>query len=510
MKNAWILLPVLVPAVTGAALAAASFREHLAGGNTGPGDQKGFVPENTRGLHALVGTVLVLSALVAVGGAWLWGGSLTLFPLVDGIPLYFQIDDVGRLFVTVVSLVWLAAAVYAFSYMEKEGDQKRFFGFYLLVYAILVGQEFAGNLLTMYLFYELMTLASVPLVLHSGTREAVMAALKYLFYSLCGAYLGLFGIYTLSRFCDTLAFQPGGSLNPVLAQGNRGLLLAAMFATVLGFGAKAGMLPLHGWLPTAHPQAPSPASAVLSGVIVKSGVLAILRAEYYVAGPDLIRGSWVQEAWMILALATVFMGSLLAFREPVLKKRLAYSTVSQVSYILFGLALLAPTAMEGALLHVVFHAVVKCALFLSAGVLLSKWGITRVEELAGLGKKQPLLVWSYTLASLALIGIPPASGFVSKWYLAQGALESQTGVFRYLGPAVLLVSAFLTAGYLLPVTVKAFFPGESRIPERFGERVDMRMLAPLAVLALLAVLMGPFPGPVLELTGRIAALAAGR
>lgn len=281
--------------------------------------------------------------------------------------------------------------------------------------------------------------------------------------------------------------------------GHRDLVLAVVFVMIVGFGVKAGMLPLHAWLPAAHPVAPSPASAVLSGVIVKSGVLALIRGVYYIVGPEFIRGTWVQYTWMTLTLLTVFMGSLLAFREKTLKKRLAYSTVSQVSYILFGLSLLAPTALAGALLHTVVHAEVKCGLFLTAGVFLYRFGYTKVEQLAGMGKKMPVVLWCYTLLSLALIGIPPTGGFLSKWYLAEGALQSGTGVFAWLGPVVLLVSALLTAGYLLPVTMKGFFPGEEWDGKNFKgknlkkEKLPCSMVIPLVVLAALSLLAGLFP-----------------
>lgn len=281
-----------------------------------------------------------------------------------------------------------------------------------------------------------------------------MAALKYLFYSLCGAYCALFGIYFLYQYCDTLTFTAGGTLNRALAAGNEGILLTAVFLMLVGFGAKAGMLPLHSWLTAAHPAAPAPASAVLSAVIVKGGVLAVIRTVYYIVGPAFLKGTWVQTAWMSLSLLTVFMGSMLAYREKVFKKRLAYSTISQVSYILFGLSLLNPVGMTGALLHVVFHAGVKCALFLTAGIFIFRTGKTRVDEYAGIGKRMGVTLWCYTFASLALIGIPPFGGFTSKWYLAQGALQSETGIFRVLGPAVLLISALLTAGYLLPITIR--------------------------------------------------------
>lgn len=283
-----------------------------------------------------------------------------------------------------------------------------------------------------------------------------------------------------------------------LAQEHSAILLVAVFAMILGFGAKAGMLPLHAWLPAAHPVAPSPASAVFSGILVKGGVLAVIRTVYYIVGPQFLRGTWVQTAWMIIALFTVFMGSMLAYREPVFKKRLAYSTVSQVSYIMFGLSLLSPLGLTGALLHSVFHAVIKTVLFLTAGVFLVECGKTRVSEFAGIGKRMPKTLWCYTFAALALVGIPPASGFISKWYLAQGALKAEVGIFGWLGPVVLLVSALLTAGYLLPITMKGFFPGK----EAEAENVTVQepaalMLVPLAILSALTIILGVLPNPLI-------------
>lgn len=326
-----------------------------------------------------------------------------------------------------------------------------------------------------------------------------MGGLKYLFYSLCGAYMVLLGIYFLYKYADTLNFTAGGTLNRELAAGNEKVLLVIVFFMILGFGVKAGMFPMHAWLPTAHPVAPAPASAVLSGLIVKAGVLGVIRTVYFLFGKSFIKGTWVQTAWLILVLITIFMGSMLAYREKVMKKRLAYSTVSQVSYILFGLALLEPSAMTGALLHVVFHAFIKVTLFLSAGAIIYKTGKTNVDEMTGIGKEMPVTIWCYTFASLALIGIPPASGFISKWYLATGALESGTGIFTWLGPVVLLISALLTAGYLLPVTIKGFLPGADFDYKNLQKKEpNLWMLIPLIIFAALSIFLGIFPNPLTE------------
>lgn len=430
---------------------------------------------------------------------------LSLLSLGENLKIYFHIDNLGRMFAAIVLLVWTLAGFYSFEYMKHEKEEKRYFGFFVMVYGVLLALCFSGNLITFYLFYEMMTLLSFPMVLHSRTKEAMSGGLKYLFYSLCGAYMVLLGIYFLNKYASTLDFMAGGSLNSGLASANQTLLLVIAFFMILGFGVKAGMFPMHAWLPAAHPVAPAPASAVMSGLIVKMGVLGIIRVVYYVIGTDFIRGTWVQTAWLTLSLITVFMGSMLAYREKVMKKRLAYSTVSQASYILFGLAVLQPEAMTGSMLHVVFHAVIKSCLFLCAGAIIYKTGRTKVDELTGIGKEMPVTIWCFTFASLALIGIPPASGFISKWYLAIGSLESGIAVFRWLGPVILLVSALLTAGYLLPITVKGFLPGDDFNYGSLKKREALKiMTVPMAILAALAVLLGVFPNP---LTGYLSAIA---
>lgn len=459
-----------------------------------------------------------LCRVVAAGlfGSWLFtlwalfspGEGLSLGQFTKQVEIALRVDGISCLFAGLTATVWLLVGIYSFSYMTHEEREHEFFGCYLIVLGVLVGLDFSANLITFYLFYEAMTLTSLPLVLHERTKEAVMAGLKYLFYSVAGAFLALFGIFFLTSVSGDLTFIPGGVLAAESLAGREGVFLAAVFCMFIGFGTKAGMFPLHGWLPTAHPVAPAPASAVLSGVITKSGVLGIIRVVYYIIGPELIRGSWVQTAWMVLTLMTVFMGSMLAYKEPVLKKRLAYSTVSQVSYILFGLGLLEPMGFVGALSHVVFHSLVKNALFLSAGAVIFTTGWTRVEQMRGLGQIMPKMLIGYTLVSLTLVGIPPTSGFVSKWFLAQGALSSGCGVFSWLGPVVLLVSALLTAGYLLPLTIRGFFPGADFSGQERHEP-SLHMLIPVILLTAAAVLLGCFPTPFLLFLQDVAKLVLG-
>ena len=429
--------------------------------------------------------------------------AFTLFTIAGDLPVFFTADTAGKLFGLLFTFMWLMAAIAAFEYIPHEGAENRYFCFYLLAGSSLSAICYSGNFVTFYIFFEVLSLTSMPLVLHSLTHESIMAALKYLFYSLAGAFLGLFGIFLFASEGNTLPFTPGGciprdALSPVQ--------LTAIFLMILGFGTKAGMFPMHGWLPTAHPVAPAPASAVLSGVITKAGVLGILRIVYYVAGPDMLRGTWVQQAFLALTLITVFMGSMMAYQENILKKRMAYSTVSQVSYVLFGFAAMHPLAFAGALMHVVFHSLVKDTLFLSAGAIILKTGKTKVSNLAGIGKQMPVTLWCFTLVSITLVGIPPTSAFVSKWYLAVGSLASGIPVYSWLGPAILLISALLTAGYLLPISIRGFLPGEE-----FDDKVlpsceaSVLMTGPMIVLTVLAVGLGIWAGPLLDVISRISA-----
>lgn len=435
--------------------------------------------------------------------------SLYLFNLTQSLPVFFKMDRLGMFFAVIISIVWIAAGFFSFEYMKHEGHEKRYYGFYLCVFGVLIALCFAGNFVTFYLFYEMMTLLSLPMVLHNQSHEAIMAGLKYLLYSLVGAYLGLFGLYMIYHYGTTLEFTPGGVLDPALVAGHEGWLLTVAFLMIIGFGVKAGMFPMHAWLPTAHPVAPAPASAALSSIIVKAGVLAIIRVVYYLFGTQFLQGTWVQTVWMALALITVFMGSMLAFREKVLKKRLAYSTVSQLSYILFGLSVMNETAMTGALLHVTAHAFIKCVLFLVAGAIIYQTGITRADQLKGIGKQMPLTIWCYTIVSLGLIGIPPTGGFISKWFLATGALEaggSSIDIMSWFGPVVLLVSALLTAGYLLPITMQGFFPGKEYDYDNHKKMEPSAwMWVPILILTILSVLVGMFPGKLVELFSGIVA-----
>ena len=436
--------------------------------------------------------ILVLAALAVTLGLTAWqlaagAKGITLLTLAPGMDIALGVDGVTRIFGGLIAVMWLLSGISSREYMKHEGHRSRYDCFFLMGEGAMLGVAFASNYITLYLFFEWMTLLTLPLVLHSQTPEAIRAGIKYLLYSFAGAFAGLLGIPFLIRYGTTLSFIPGGVLDPALAEGHEGLLLGVAFAVILGFGAKAGIFPLHAWLPAAHPEAPAPASAILSGVITKAGVIAVIRVIYYQFGTKLLAGTWVQTTLLAIALLTILMGSSMAFQEKLLKKRLAYSTVSQVSYILFGLLLMNTQAVSGSMIHVLCHSIAKDGLFLCAGAIIYRTGKKNVDELTGIGKEMPVVMWGFTLCSLALIGIPPMCGFMSKWYLALGSLESGIPVISWLGPVILLISALLTAAYLLPVVIHGFFPGEGFDYAALEKKEpNLWMLIPIITLAALA------------------------
>ncbi len=484
-----ILLAMLLPAAAGIAVSAA----------------KGPAPGTRRKLYA---AALLATDLLGVC-ILLRGGTLRLFRLTQQVSIAFRADSASKIFMTAVMILYTAVLFYAFEYMEAEERVPVFFAFYMISFGAMLGVCLSENLVTLYLCFEFATLSTVPLVLHEMDREAVQAGLKYLFYSIAGALMGLLGVFFLTWYgTGQAAFVRGGFLDMAKVAGHEKLLLAVIMVTLVGFGTKAGMFPMHGWLPAAHPVAPAPASSLLSGIIAKAGIIAVIRVVYYCVGPDLIRGTWVQTAWMVLAMITIFMGSMMAFKEKVMKKRLAYSTVSQISYIMLGLSFLSPAGLAGAVLHLFAHMASKGCLFLCAGALIRRLGFRKVSDCKGVGQVMPVTMFCFFLASMSLVGIPPFGGFASKWYLAAAAIGSGIPGFRIAAPVILLVSALLTAGYLFPVMVEAFFPGEGYdFRKENAQRVDSaafhqgksgrvsaegsaRMLAPMIVLVCVALLVG--------------------
>ncbi len=446
-----------------------------------------------RGLR--LGLCIGSQTLTLAGCVWiaLRPASLELWHLNDMLGIAFASDSIGSLFAILVSFGWLIVGIYSIRYLDEyqHGKETRFLVFYMLSQGTLLAMCYAGNFFSMYLFFDLISLISMPLVLQNGGKASIKAGLKYLFYSVAEAIIVLTGILLVCRNggLNSLNFVPGGT--EITATPS---VLWGIFLMCVGFAARAGLYPLHGWLPSAHTAAPSPASAVLSGLIEKAGGLALIRVLYYLISPNSVSGTWVQTTLIILALISVLMGSVMAYREQLFKGRLAYSSISQLSYVLLGVSLLSRQALAGALLQVVFHALVKIALLLSAGAVIHNTGKTQVPQLRGIGKQMPLTMGFFTLAALSLIGIPPTGGFLSKWHLCLAAMDSKSGVFTWLIPLVLLTSALLTAAYLLPISADAFFPGKDCLPGEDEVVAKDRpiMWIPIALLAVAALVLGMF------------------
>lgn len=470
--NILILLPVLIPIIAGIIIN----------------------KQNIKSIHRIVYGITGLNLLVLLGILSLEDRSLELLRINEFIYIKFNIDQVSSFFTILVSTIWILVAFYALKYMDHEGNEGRFFRFFMISLGVIIALGFSGNMISFYVFYELMTLITYPLVVHSGTREAMKAGIKYLIYSFFGAALVLIGIIASSYYGISGDFIPGGILDISKVNNIRDFMLLIYVLSFVGFGSKAGMFPLHTWLALAHPVAPAPASGLLSGLITKAGVLGILRITYFIFGPDFIRGSWAQTLVLILTIFTIFMGSMLALRSKLLKERLAYSSISQVSYVLFGLALLNMEGFLGALLHLVFHALIKNILFLSVGAIIYKTGKHYVYEMKGIGKSMPVNMWCFALGSLALVGVPPLGGFISKYYLGLGGLGLSAYNLGFLGVVTLIVSAILTAGYLIPIFRDAFFPG-ANFDYSQVEKLEpsMNIIIPIIIMVAAVGLLGMFP-----------------
>lgn len=423
--------------------------------------------------------------------------------LTESLTIGFKLDGVAAVFCLLTVVSWLLTVLYAYKYMQHEhGHEANFYAFLFISEGMLLGTSLSSDFVSMYVFYELTSLCSMPLVLYERTRKAITGAVKYLYYSIGGAFFVLFGIVVLYDNTYTLNFAAGGTLIP---GHHTQLVLAAVFCVILGFGTKAGLFPMHNWLPTAHPVAPAPASALLSGIITKAGVIGILRVIFFVAGADRLRGTWVQTTCLTMALFTVFMGSMMAYAEKNFKKRLAYSSISQISYVLTGFFVLSQEGLMGGLLQVTFHAAAKIALFYIAGILICLAGVRSVERFRGVGRRMPLTFACFILVSLSLVGIPPFGGFVSKWFIAQAALDALPGAMAYIAPAVLLVSALLTAGYLFPPIIRGFLPGEDLPADpALRLREPWPLTVPLVILAAICGILGFFPGFITSVMQHIA------
>ncbi len=367
-------------------------------------------------------------------------------PLLPEWDLLLRADALSLLFAVLSASLWLVTTVYAVAYLERGRDRARFFGLFSLCVTATMGVSMAGNLFTFFVFFEMLTLTTWPLVTHAGTRAAVAGGRTYLAYTLAGSaslLIGLIWLYGLAGPHDFLAEGGVRGVDP----GNDAALRAIFVLLAAGMGVKAALVPLHGWLPRAM-VAPAPVSALLHAVaVVKAGAFGLVRLVEDVYGPNLMAALGM-DAWLAaIAAATILYGSLRALTQSDLKKRLAYSTVSQVSYVTLGVAIGGGMALTGALVHLVHQGIMKITLFFGAGTFAEVHGATQVHQLDGLGRRSPWTAAAFSLAALGMIGLPPLAGFVSKWYLGAGAVaQGATWVV-----AVLVISTLLNAAYFLPL-----------------------------------------------------------
>lgn len=483
-----ILLVILIPIVSGALIS--------------------LVPFKKRGHMELF-----LEMMVIINSFLVWylllhrpADNFTLVNFTGNLSVSFKVDGMSMVFAGLVSILWPLATLYAFEYMTKEEHEKIFFTFYTMTYGVTLGISLASNLLTMYFFYELLTLITVPLVMHTLTREAILASRKYLYYSLGGAAFAFIGLIFIITYGNTTDFVLGGVLDLEKIGGRTNVLLLIYVIAFMGFGVKAAVCPFNSWLPDAG-VAPTPVTALLHAVaVVKSGAFAAIRLTYYSFGTEFLRGTWAQDLLMIIVMFTIVYGCSRAVKETHIKRRLAYSTISNLSYILFGVTIMTPLGMMGALTHLVFHAVMKISSFFCAGAIMHQTGKHYVHELDGMGYKMPCVFGVFTVSSLALMGVPGMAGFVSKWYLASAAVESGNGI-AYAGIGCLLISALLTAIYMFTIVIRAFFPVkgyDASVLEGIKDP-NWKMLVPLLIFTGNMIMFGLWSGPVLKFLSDVAA-----
>ena len=452
-------------------------------------------------------TVVCLTSVLVLGTALccaLNGPEATAFFIARFSPMLefaFRPDGVSLVFGCIIGVLWPVTTVYAFSYMEHEGRENLFFGFFIITFGVVAGIAYAANFFTLYLCYEFMTLVTLPLVMHEMDAKAKSAGKKYVLYSMTGAALVFICLMYFCNYADSLDFSYGGILNMAHVAGREKELQAVFVMAFFGFGVKAAIFPFHNWLPSAS-VAPTPVTALLHAVaVVKSGAFAVMRLIYFGFGCEFLRGTWAQAVVLSAAAVTVMFGSAMSLRMPHLKRRLAYSTVSNLSSILVAFAAMSPVGLAGGLLHMIFHAVIKISLFFCAGAVLHANHLEYVYEMEGLGKRMPVTCAVFTLASLALMGIPPLGGFLSKWTIAT-ASAANLGWPGILGAAALIVSAILTTLYMMSVVIRFYFPLKDAAPlaPQIHE-ADRLMTGPLVFLSALIVVLSLCSAPLLNWIG---------
>ena len=477
-----ILIPILLPILGGLFLLL--YRD--------PGDR-------ARSIYvecvAVITSILVLILLFFAGRE-----PITVYSFIQGFSISFRIDGMAALFAGMLAFMWPFAQLYAFSYMEGSQDRQAFFAFYLMTYGVSLAMAFSANLVTMYVAFEMLTLVTLPLVTHYQDSESLYAGRRYMIYCVAGASLGFVAV-VMGTLDGGGIFRWGGSLGSTFAPE---LMRAVFLLGFFGFGVKAALFPLFRWLPVAS-VAPTPVTALLHAVaVVNSGMFAVTRLTWYSFGPDLLLGSAAQTVCVLTAAFSMVFGAVMALRQRHFKRRLAYSTMSNLSYMLLGIALMTTAGLLGGLSHMLFHSVIKMSLFLCAGAFMHVTGREYIYEINGMGRQMPVTFACYTLGALSLTGVPLFCGFVSKWRLLTAALDAGTAAGK-VGAGALLISAFLCAIYTLIISIRAFFPyGSTDSSGPAVREADWRMLLPIVVFTVLNVALGVASGPVISFLTRIA------
>ena len=452
---------------------------------------------------AAVKFILVASMLPAVlSGLEI---NFTVFEVMPGLSIAFRVDAFGLLFALVASFLWIVTSAYSIGYMRglDEHGQTRYFCFFAISLSAALGVAFSANLLTLYLFYEMLSLATYPLVTHHQDQEARTSGRKYLLYTV-GSSIGLVlpAMLITYHFSGNLEFTPQGVL---AGTASRGTVAVLLFMFVFGF-AKAAVMPLHSWLPAAM-VAPTPVSALLHAVaVVKVGVFSIVRTITGIFGTDMLQSFDLSTPLLFVAATTILVGSFIALSQDNLKRMLAFSTIAQLSYIVLGAALLSPKGVTGGMVHIAMHAFGKITLFFCAGAIYVATGKKNISDMTGIGRRMPVTMMAFFIGALSIIGMPPCGGFLSKWTLVLGALEADKIAIL----VVLLFSSLLNAAYFMPVVYKAFFcPAEDALFEDRVQEAPLFCVVPLTITAVISILLLFYPQPFMKLAVMAAAKFTG-
>lgn len=449
-----------------------------------------------------LGLMLVLVVTVRQG----FQPELALMQLAPPMRIELSVDALGTLFALTIAILFPLALVYALKFLANDEHLKRFLALALAAQGLMLGVAFAANLLTLLAFYELFSLISYPLIVHDRSARALAAGLKYIIYIIVGGIFILTGIILVYTLAGDLSFVPGGLLD---TDARRTPAVIAWACLMIGFGVKGALMPLHGWVADAHPAAPAPFSAILSGVMVAAGSFGMLRVLFEIFGVQLLGQLGVMPWLAVTAGISVLLAGILAIGEDEFKRRLAYSTISQMAYVVLAIAMLGELALVGALVHISHHAFIKAGLFFAAGLIVTVTGYKKVSEFDGLARRMPATAILLTLLSLAMIGVPPLSGFLSKWLLGIGLIEAG----GLVPLAVLALGALLAAAYLWPVIYRIWLPrAEVDRAQTIAAGQPRLMLAALAATALITLVLGlaaALPGLPLELARLAAAQLLG-